>query len=110
MKKIILCMALSVLCLVGSVGSFLASDAPRYGGMAYRHMSRWADDFGRWCDPGRREGPRHHMKGPGPAAAPEGPARGPVPPPKAAEPAPPAPAAPTAPPAADAAPATPSGN
>ena len=43
MKKIILCMALSFLCLVGAVGSFLINDSIHYGRAAWGQMSRMAD-------------------------------------------------------------------
>ena len=55
MKKIILCMALSFLCLVGAVGSFLINDSIHYGRAAWGQMSRMADRLDdRWdrrCDP-----------------------------------------------------------
>ena len=69
MKKIILCMALSFLCLVGAVGSFLINDSIHYGRAAWGQMSRMADRLDdRWdrrCDP-RPVPPRergHHSEG-----------------------------------------------
>lgn len=99
MKKIILCMALSFLCLVGAVGSFLITDSANYGRAAWRQVSRAADQLdGRFgCDP-RPVPPRergHHSEG-------RSEKRAPVPPPKQERTAPAAPEAP-----ADAAPSSP---
>ncbi len=101
MKKIILCMALSFLCLVGAVGSFLINDSIHYGRAAWGQMSRMADRLDdRWdrrCDP-RPVPPRergHHSEG-------RSEKRAPVPPPKQERTAPAAPEAP-----ADAAPSSP---
>ncbi len=78
MKKIILCMALSVLCLFGGIASFLANDVTAYAGWARRNYPYMADEFGRHmgrffpgCMPPERrydEG-RHHMRRPAPPPA-----------------------------------------
>ena len=47
MKKIILCMALSVLFLFGSIASFLVNDVAAMAGWASRNYPRMADQFDR---------------------------------------------------------------
>lgn len=109
MKKIVICMMLAVLCLAGSAGSFLLLDAPRYGGMAYRQISRMADGFDRddrKNGPDRRMPRGHHDRDND--RRPAAPADRPVPPPRAPGNAPaPAPAPAPAQPAPGAAPAAP---
>lgn len=111
MKKIILCMALSVACLFGGIASFLANDVTAYAGWARRNYPYMADEFGRHmnrffpgCMPQERrygEG-RHHRGRPAPPPAYERPAPGPAPQGAPAPAAPPADSpqpAPSAPPA-----------
>lgn len=84
MKKIVICMMLAVLCLAGSAGSFLLLDAPRYGGMAYRQISRMTDGFDRddrKNGPDRRMPRGHHDRDND--RRPAAPADRPVPPPRA---------------------------
>ena len=100
MKKIIVCLALSVLCFFGGAASFLANDVTAYAGWAHRNYPRMADKLDRRMErliPGWRCGDpapgherRHHEAQPGPP-----PRRNEARPAPAPAPAPEAPAAPS---------------